>query len=240
MGKTLPNFMIIGAMRSGTTTLYKILKNHSQIGFSTTKEPHFFDIFKRYSKGIEVYKKYFNNTSNFKCVGEATASYLRYVPVIARIKKNLPNVKFIVMLRNPIDRSFSHYFFYQMFKRKIKQFKCVYKSIEDMIKKTNLNSVVFKDSLYNLQLADWFKYFSKYQFLIIQSEEYFKHPKKILKEIFDFLKIKHEDLDLEVDRINTSTRCRKLREKTRKQLQEYFEPYNKKLYKLIGKNFNWK
>jgi len=242
MGKNimnqLPNFMIIGGMRCGTTVLYKILKKHPEISFSKTKEPHFFDLDKRYLKGVKFYKEYFNIAS--QAIGEATASYLRrYNKVPKRIKQILPKLKVIIMLRNPVDRSFSHYFFHQQFKKKIKQKQCIYDSIEDMIAKTGFDSNVFKDSLYYFQLQEWFKYFPKSQVLIVKSEDFFKSPQLTIRKILKFLKVKVLNLNLEVDKINTITKNRKLKKHTRKIMKNYFTKFNTKLHSLINRDLRW-
>ena len=110
----LPDFLVIGAARSGTTSLYHYLKSHPQIYLPAKKhpEPHFFLKNNEYKKGIHYYsEKYFKNVNHDKKAGEISTSYL-YQPYVAkRIKKHLPKVKLIAMLRNPIERSFSNYVF---------------------------------------------------------------------------------------------------------------------------------
>ena len=108
---SLPNFMCIGASKSGTTSLYDILKQHSNIFLPTFKEPHFFDISPVYEHGISWYDKtYFSGVKKEKCIGDFTPTYLfdKYAP--ERILSSLgKNVKFIIILRNPVDRAYSHY-----------------------------------------------------------------------------------------------------------------------------------
>ena len=112
MIKKSPNFLIIGAARSGTTTLYNCLKKHPLIYLPKNKrpEPHFFLKNKEFKKGYEYYiGKYFFNSSLNQIKGEASTSYLfqKYVP--SRIYKYIPNCKFIIMLRNPVERAYSHW-----------------------------------------------------------------------------------------------------------------------------------
>lgn len=107
-----PDFLIIGAARCGTTSLYECLKAHPQIYLPPDKrpEPHFFLREAEYRKGIEYYcRKYFDGVGDDLIAGEASTSYIYQPWVAPRIRKHLPDVKLIAMLRNPIDRAFSNY-----------------------------------------------------------------------------------------------------------------------------------
>ena len=113
----LPDFLIIGAARSGTTSLYQYLTEHPSIIPGVGKEIYFFD--KKFKKGINWYKSFFptkfsmaiiKNKQKTKCItGEATPRYLHYPHAPKRIFEFLPKIKLIVLLRNPIDRAYSHY-----------------------------------------------------------------------------------------------------------------------------------
>lgn len=127
MENNLPNFLIVGAAKSGTTSLYYYLKQHPQIYMSPVKEPRFFishflefprrgvrdDIGDAHMvKDIDEYKRLFSGVISETRIGEASAVYLYYyentVPVI---KKVLGDIKIIIILRNPIDRAYSHYMY---------------------------------------------------------------------------------------------------------------------------------
>ena len=113
-----PNLLIVGAAKSGTTSLHNYLKQHPDIFMSDHKEPHFFinnEIgTNRISKGISKYDDYialFKNSESYKYRGESSAMYLQFPDIsIKNINKYLnDNVKIIIMLRNPIERAFSGY-----------------------------------------------------------------------------------------------------------------------------------
>ena len=108
---SLPNFMCIGAAKSGTTSLYDILRQHSDVFIPSFKEPHFFDIPSVYNNGVSWYKKtYFSSVKKEKCIGDFTPTYLFEGDAPQRIFNDLGrDVKFIVILRNPVDRAYSHY-----------------------------------------------------------------------------------------------------------------------------------
>ena len=122
----LPNFLIVGAAKSGTTSLYQYLHEHPEIFMSGNKEPRFFisSVFTnmssddpRYSALLDLtiteydeYTKLFRDAGKYKAIGEATATYLYYYQeAIPNIKKYLNDVKIIIILRNPVDRAFSSY-----------------------------------------------------------------------------------------------------------------------------------
>jgi hypothetical protein len=108
----LPNFLIVGAARSGTSTLYRYLQSHRQIYLRANKrpEPHFFFKESEYLKGLRYYEEtWFPRESSCQAVGEASTSYLFGPEVPARIAAALPKVRLIALLRNPIDRAFSSY-----------------------------------------------------------------------------------------------------------------------------------
>ena len=96
---SLPNFMCIGAAKCGTTSLYDILKQHTDVFIPSFKEPHFFDISTVYENGISWYEKtYFRGVKEEKCIGDFTPTYLFDKNAPQRISSNLGNnLKFIII-----------------------------------------------------------------------------------------------------------------------------------------------
>ncbi len=103
----LPNFLIIGAMRSGTTSLARWLRPHPEVFMPVRKELHYFDV--HFDRGMEWYDSQFADYRGEPAVGEATPRYLYCREALPRIKAALPSVLLIVILRNPVDRAYSHY-----------------------------------------------------------------------------------------------------------------------------------
>jgi hypothetical protein len=104
-----PNLLILGAAKCGTTSLYYYLKQHSQICMAEPKEPRFFEM--EYAQGMDFYwQTYFASVWNGEpAIGEAAPRNL-YLPYVgSRIKAEIPDAKLIVILRNPIERAFSHW-----------------------------------------------------------------------------------------------------------------------------------
>ena len=106
----LPDFLCVGAQKSGTSLLYRLLNQHPEIYLAKGKEIHFFNRDENYNKGIEWYSEHFAGSEDYKRVGEVTPDY-NYVPTVpGRIYKTLgKDIKLIFMLRNPVDRAYSNY-----------------------------------------------------------------------------------------------------------------------------------
>ncbi len=103
----LPNFIIAGAMRCGTTSLNGYLREHPEVAVSTPKEVHFFDV--HYDEGLEWYLRHFPDSDMATAIGEATPDYLHHPDALHRIAQTIPEVKLLILLRNPVDRAYSHY-----------------------------------------------------------------------------------------------------------------------------------
>ena len=102
------SFFVIGAQKAGTTSIHNILSKHPKLCLPTIKETHFFSKNENYIKGNKWYYSWFDNMSD-KILGEVDPEYLYYPEAAKRIKKNFTNPKFIVVLRHPMERAYSHY-----------------------------------------------------------------------------------------------------------------------------------
>jgi hypothetical protein len=116
----LPNFVVIGAMRSGSTSLYKYLQDHPQI-FMPRKEIHFFD--RKWDRGLEWYLTRFEGYAGQPAVGEATPTYLAEPVALDRMAAVIPQARLIVILRNPADRAYSHYWMERIRERESRSFE---------------------------------------------------------------------------------------------------------------------
>lgn len=107
---TLPNFLIVGAQKAGTTSLHDILSQHPQVNMSRVKEINFFTYAKNYKKGLDFYSKFFLPLEDRqKVTGEASPGYMCFPNVANLIKKELGDIKIVMILRDPIKRAFSQY-----------------------------------------------------------------------------------------------------------------------------------
>jgi hypothetical protein len=103
----LPSFLIIGAMRSGTSSLARYLRAHPEVCMATQKEVHFFD--RNFERGVDWYRSLFPCPNDGQAVGEATQTYMYDQEALERMWRLLPDSRLIAILRNPIDRAYSHY-----------------------------------------------------------------------------------------------------------------------------------
>lgn len=102
-----PEFLIVGAQKAGTSSLYNFLKLHPQVQMPRVKEIHYFD--NNYSKGLDFYKSYFPLKINKRITGEASPYYLFHPLVPQKVFNSFPAMKIIVILRSPVSRAISHY-----------------------------------------------------------------------------------------------------------------------------------
>ncbi|WP_062047166.1 sulfotransferase domain-containing protein [Bacillus sp. JCM 19034] len=233
---TSPSFLIIGAQKCGTTSLYNYLVEHPHIKGANRKEIHFFDVY--YDKGTDWYDKQFPSLNKHEITGEATPRYLFHSKCPIRVYQYNPNMKLIVLLRNPIDRAFSNY---QMDLRnqseKLKRNNSSsFLTFEETLE-TKLGNKYLVKGIYYQQLKKWLELFQLQQFHILESETLYQQPEKVMKRTFDFLELK-QNLTRSY-KIHHQGSYSPLSSKTRRSLTHYFKPYNLKLYELLGQKFDW-
>jgi len=196
-----PNFIIIGAMKAATTSLYTYLKQHPDVFMTHIKEPMFFNNFKtennyivkgRKGSKISTLKEYyalFVNAENEIALGEASPAYIYNKNCATLIKEHLPEVKIIAILRQPVKRAYSNYLHAKRAGREpINSFIDAINSEEERIEKNWSPLYHYKEKgFYFRQLSRYFKEFKKEQIKVILFEDIIDNPQKITKEVFEFL-----------------------------------------------------
>lgn len=194
-----PNFFIVGAARAGSTSLYNFLKNTEGIFMSPLKETGFFHPNNPRKLDEKAYLDLFKGAKNEKIVGEATPGYLTNPDTPKKIHQKIPNAKILISLRDPVDRTYSLYLdrvrqglYSQPFENTVK----------DYFKKKNSQTVqdlekIIRGSSYYLHVKQYLDIFGTDQVKIIIFEEFIKDPKKILKDIIEFLGLSSEPPNLE-------------------------------------------
>jgi len=192
VGMNRPNFLCIGAQKAGTTFLFDILKRHPDIYLPEAKELHFFDRDEEYDKGILWYQDaHFKGAENHKCIGEVTPSYIFFESVPERILKDLgSNIKFIILLRNPVDRAYSHY--WMQFKRKQETLPFMEalklepeRTAQGYFGKTRFSYV--SRGFYSEQIRRYLNYFSLNNMKFVIFEEFIQDIPRKIGEILNFL-----------------------------------------------------
>jgi Sulfotransferase domain len=266
--RLLPDFIVIGAAKSGTTSLYSALADHPFVEpcmtdnryFDSTKEVHYFDY--NYYLGTDWYRTHFplaQERLEFErehrrrfLTGEASPTYISHPWAPGRIRELLPDVKLIAVLRNPVDRAYSHF---QLSRRQgeetIESFEeavaredeRLRPELERMAADRWYNSWPYAmfsylaRSRYAEQLERWLELFPREQFLFLKAEDLFGEPGPVIDTVYDFLGLPAHRPE-RLPRLNTAE-YQTLPADTRARLTEYFRPHNERLYELIGVDFGW-
>ena len=179
----LPSFLVIGAMKAGTTSLWHYLRSHPQVFMPDVKEVMFFDPRHNWDRGVAWYEGQFQGaTDRQTTLGEASTSYTKF-PVVrdvpARIARVLPDVRLLYVLRHPIERMQSHYL-YALSRGKERR----------PIERAFAEDPTYLDvSRYGFQLEQYVPYFSAEQFLFVDSRDLAGKRVETLRTIFGFLGI---------------------------------------------------
>lgn len=202
----LPNTMIIGAAKSATTSLYDLLKNHENIFAPSFKEPHFFNFDDNYLNGLDWYSKtYFSGVRKERIILDCTPTYLYSKNAAKRIFNSLGNnMKFIVVLRNPVDRAYSHFlhskrdgFEKLKFSKALadEKFRLVdAKNNNDFL--TELRFSYIAQGMYFNMLTNYLEFYSLDNFLILDFDNDIKNGLKSgLRKMSKFLNLNLSSID---------------------------------------------
>ena len=249
-----PSFFLIGAMKAGTTSLFNNLVFHPQIAEPVSKEIRFFDF--HYERGRRWYIAHFplkrSALQRGETVsGEASPSYLFDPHAPKRVKRFSPDAKIIVMLRNPVDRAYSHYQHAVRYWGETRSFADAVK-VEDewigeeqhrrkldprvMVEKRIQHSYLTRGR-YLDQLNLWMKEFGRDNFLILRAEDYFERPENVMPEVLGFLNLPAWQPD-DFKRLNIA-KYQELDEDIRAWTYDYFAAPNQDLYEFLGRSMDW-
>jgi hypothetical protein len=199
----LPNFFIVGTPKSGSTSLYYYLDEHPRIYMCPIKEPNYFShkeivrqnlYYKEKSIGDRYqYEKLFNSVKAEIAIGEASVSYLFYESTAVNIKKEVPEAKIIIILRNPADRAFSHFLMDQ-------RLGLVELTFEDIVFKKACHPMMnlyyqqfIRLGFYNKQVERYIEAFGREKVKILLTEDLKENLENIILEILHFLNV--EDIN---------------------------------------------
>ena len=257
--RLLPDFIIIGAQRAGTTSLYNYIINHPWASPAFIKEVHYFD--NNFHHGTDWYRAFFPTilykqykriiTHNQFVTGESSPFYLCHPHAARRIKTLLPEIKLIVILRNPVDRAYSHYHHHVQlgieslsFEEAISQEpNRLTGEYEHMVADHDYYSYNYQAysyltrGIYADQLTSWFSFFDSSQLLILDFAGLQKTPQNIMGIVNSFLGLPSRELR-EYPKFHESSYL-PMKESTRQQLNNYFMPHNHRLSQITGMEYNW-
>lgn len=258
--KAWPDFCIIGQMKSGTSSLYHYLCEHPDVLPAKKKEINYFNF--DYDLGTLHYRSHFpfkrkllNDSNGHRTrllTGEATPEYLLHPHAAKRCFSLLPNLKIIALLRNPIDRAFSHYrhgrrygwepceTFEEAIEAESTRIKGEHEKMlkDDMYYSFKYHHYTYLErGKYIEQLIPWYDSYPKNQILIINSDQFYANIQGEYNRTLQFLGLKKCELSSYPNMFVGPKG--KMSTETRQQLQKYFAPYNEKLYQFIGERFDW-
>lgn len=195
MKKTI-DFLVIGAQKSGTTTLFKYMQQHPQLHLPAQKETHFFVSEDGPSKGLPWYlQTYFAGADERKRWGEVCPSYLGYSVAPERIHAMCPDARLVAILRNPVDRAYSHYRMAVRRETESRTFRQAVENLRDRqggSPKTKIwddAPFVLEFSRYGRSLERYLRYFDQEQMLILFQEDLISHPEAVLARLLTFLEV---------------------------------------------------
>jgi hypothetical protein len=249
--RPLPRFIIAGAQKAGTTSLFGYLADHPQCAASLTKEVHYFD--EAFERGENWYRSNFPLGVGERHCFESSPYYMFDPRVPSRVKQTLPDVKLIFLLRNPASRAYSHY---QHSRRRGREPLSFAEAIaaepqrmaglhEHLLANPTAHSAPHRHHSYVTrghyaqQLETWVAQFAREQIMVVQAERLFKQPGEVFADVCRFLELDawrprefathnsgryHDPMPIEI----------------RQQLTRHFEPANERLFDLLGVRYDWR
>ena len=182
----LPNLVIIGGMKCGTTSLHEYLDLHPQICMSRIKEPAFFVKEHNWHKGLDWYRSLFDKQA--KVMGESSTSYTKYPKfdeVPEKMHSVIPDAKLIYIVRDPLQRILSQYVHRVSHSGEER-------SLEEILSDPHNNYVSY--SKYYMQIERYVEYYPRERILILDFDEFTKQTQMTLRRVFEFLEV---DCDFE-------------------------------------------
>jgi len=253
---SLPDFLIIGAQKAGTTFLYYLLCQHPYVAPTSEKELHFFDS-QKFNKGEGWYRSNFpppTSENGHKVItGEASPYYIYHPLAARRAAQVVPHARLIVLLRNPVDRAYSDY---QNRLREGNEFLGFEEAIEaeeerikgekeKMLADEGYSSASHRRhsylarGVYVDQIKEWHEHFDPDQLLVLKSEDFFVRLQESLGEVSNFLGLPAWQPEVLSASLRNESDYVPMSPAVREKLESYFEPHNQRLYDYLGADFGW-
>ncbi len=246
----LPDFLIIGAQKAGTSSLYAHLCAQQGVHRAMRKEVRFFD--QEYARGVTWYRAFFppRGTTDTRLTGEATPNYFVHPMAPARVAETLPDVRLIAILRNPIERAFSHYrhalrfgaierhlTFEEALDSERRLFSD-YPQFEPPADQLDQASTFMRRSfvtrgVYVVQIRHWLEAVPRDRLLVLKFEDYLSDSATCLERVLDFLQLPGPVCG-DPPRKNIGGYRSEMKDSTRATLRQVFGPYNLQLAELAG------
>lgn len=257
--RLLPDFVILGTQKGGTTSLFAFLLRHPQVLPVLEKEINFFDL--HYNRGVLWYRSRFSLRLKKDIgwlrgqplhAGEATPYYLFHPQVPQRMRQTLPRAKLIVLLRNPVDRAYSHYqhnvrrgreslSFEEAIAQEPQRLAGEGDRLRSEPRYTSFNHRHYSylsRGLYIDQIRAYEREFPTQQLLILNSDDLFQQPEATFAQVLEFLELSSWTPKA-FKAFNTFPHAANIQPDTRQALVDYFAPHNAALYQHLNRDFGW-
>lgn len=266
-GRALPDFVVLGAMKAGTTSLYHAISQHPQVHGAVRKGVHYFDV--NAARGLGWYRAHFPLRRRLEreadrqqrriITGEASPSYLVHPRAPAAIHATLPGARLLVVVRDPVKRAYSHY--NHNLRKTAEQGRMreplpfpdalaaeegrLAGEVERMLADPTYNSLPF--TLYSYQtrgryieqLERYAELFPRDQILVVPSEALYRDVQRTMDRVFDFLGLDPWIVPDAGPKNAYEYRAAPLDDATRDLLAAGFAPYNRRLYEWVGETYGW-
>ncbi|MCC5897966.1 MAG: sulfotransferase domain-containing protein [Phormidium sp. BM_Day4_Bin.17] len=236
-----PQFIIIGAAKSGTSALYSYLASHPNVLPAVVKEINFWSY--RFQNGLPWYQSHFPAISETIALqqglvtGEASPSYFAHPEAPQRLKQAYPNIRLIVSLRNPVERTISHY--YDRVRRH-QEVRPLAQAIDDSLSgnfnhpaEVKLAHNYLQQSCYSDNLKAWYSHFDSRQIYVIKSEDLLDQP-ATTSQLSQYRKYNVGNYNSSISKLD-----RESEDKVKAQLRDYFQEDTKQLQNIIGTVLTW-
>jgi hypothetical protein len=249
--RPLPDFLVLGAQKAGTTALYEYLRRHPQISGPSWKEISFFD--RHWARGESWYRGNFPNLARTrgKLVGEASPSYVFHPLAPRRVHELVPEARLIVLVRNPVDRALSQYNHEVALGREPLHFEEALDAEEERLHDEEERmaadpryfsrewwSHTYKArGRYAEQLERWLAVFPRERILVLASNELLERPAETHARVLEFLGAPPHRLD-SYPRVFERDYAQ-MDPATRRMLADEFAEPNRRLYELLGRDLGW-
>ncbi len=247
--RALPDAVILGAMKSGTSSLHNYLVQHPGVIEPLRKEVHYFDV--NFERGERWYRAHFGREAEPGLNLDSSPYYLFHPAVPRRLHDLLPDAKLIVLLRDPVRRAYSHYWHEHDKGREALSFEDAIAAEAERLgnSEQRLGDGTLEHSRehqhfsylargrYAEQLERWFAVLPRSQFLVLRFEDLAREPLAALNTTLDFLGLPRA-ASVSLEARNTRT-YPPMADATAARLREYFEPHNQRLEALLGRPMHW-
>ena len=239
----LPDFVVIGTQKGGTSFFYRLVTEHPLVRAAAAKELHFFD--NKFAEGVGWYRRCFSKGKRVDrhrtITGEASPSYLFDPQVPERMAQVVPEARLIALLRNPVDRAYSHY---QMEVRRGNEARSFEEateeemtSAEDEGNTIDVRYAYLRRGLYAEQLERFSFFANRDRLLVVKSENLFIRRLEVLERVLTFLRLPAFESTLAPPAARPT--YEPMDPDTRRRLEGFFAPHNERLYDLLSTDFGW-